>query len=294
LNTDVIQPAEFWSRPPIRTSRLERIGGASLFLVVTVVWIFGLVSGEQGSIAYEDFVILIAAIVSALSLVITGYLLGRWVYALWFVWIPGAAMTAAGFWMNPTPGGDETGGALIFLGPLVSLFGGLYLVPLIALGVWLRRRRETPDQGLPSPGPGRALSAPIGEVQLAPQLPPGEPSTFAARPGSRGKTAAVVLVWLVLSFFWIGVLALLGNLIHPAIAPLWFVSAVVLALAVAWWMLRARGEPSVVAALACWWFIASIFGPVALVMTLPWLHGFRHRSLGWITTAVSGEATSRV
>ena len=72
------------------------------------------------------------------------------------------------------------------------------------------------------------------------------------------------------------------------------VSAVVLALAVAWWMVRARGEPSVVAALACWWFVASIFGPAALIVILPWLRGFRHRSLGWITTAVSGEAASRV
>ena len=95
---------------------------------------------EQGSIAFEDFVVLIAA--GAVSLVLTGYLLGRRVYALWFVWIPGMAMTAAGFWMNPTPGGDETGGALIFLGPLVALFGGLYFVAVIALGVWLRRRRE--------------------------------------------------------------------------------------------------------------------------------------------------------
>jgi hypothetical protein len=137
----VIEPAAFWSRAPIRTSRLELIGGASLFLVVTVFWIFGLVSAEQDSITYEDFFVAIAAVLSAVSLVMTGYLLGRWVYALWFVWIPGVAMTAAGFWMNPTPGGDETGGALIFVGPLVALFGGLYFVPLIALGVWLRRRR---------------------------------------------------------------------------------------------------------------------------------------------------------
>ena len=104
----------------------------------------------------------------------------------------------------------------------------------------------------------------------------------------------MALIWLVLSVFWIGVLALLGNLVHPAIAPIWLGSAVVLALVVAWWMVRARSEPSVVAALACWWFLASIFGPAALIVTLPWLRGFRNRSLGWITTAVSGEAASRV
>ena len=148
----MIQPAKFWSRRPIRTSRLELIGGASLFLVVTALWIFGLVSAEQDSITYQDFFVAIASVLSAVSLVITGYLLRRWVYALAFVWIPGAAMTAAGFWMNPTPGGDETGGALIFVGPLVALFGGLYFVPLIALGLWLRRRRERVRPGFPSHG----------------------------------------------------------------------------------------------------------------------------------------------
>jgi hypothetical protein len=122
------------------------IGGATLFLVVTALWIFGLVSAEQNSVAYPDFFVVIAAVLSAVSLVITGYLLGRWEYALSFVWIPGAAMTAAGFLMNPTPGGDETGGALIFVGPLVALFGGVYFVPLIALGIWLRRMQE---EGLP-------------------------------------------------------------------------------------------------------------------------------------------------
>jgi hypothetical protein len=143
----VIQPTEFRSRPPTRASRLEQIGGASLFLVVTALWIFGLVSSEQGSIEYKGFLIVIAAGLSAVSLVITGYLLGRWVYALAFVWVPGAAMTAAGFLMNPTPGGDETGGGLIFLGPLVALFAGLYFVPLIAFGVWLRPRQETVPPG---------------------------------------------------------------------------------------------------------------------------------------------------
>ena len=143
----MIRPAEFRSRPPIPASRLEQIGGASLFLVVTALWIIGLVAAELGSMTYEDFLVLIAAGLSAVSLVVTGYFLGRWVYALLFVRVPGAAMTAAGFWMNPTPGGDETGGAFIFVGPLLALFGGLYFVPLIALGVWLRRSRETVHTG---------------------------------------------------------------------------------------------------------------------------------------------------
>ncbi len=96
-----------------------------------------------------------------------------------------------------------------------------------------------------------------------------------------------MLVWLVLGFFWLGVVVFLGDLIHPAIGPLWLASAVVLAFVVAWWMVRARRDPRAVAALACWWFVATIFGPAALVVTLPWFRGFRLRSLGWITFAVS-------
>jgi len=54
LVNGVIKPAEFRSRPPIRTSWLELIGGASLFLVVTALWIFGLVSAEQDSFLDES------------------------------------------------------------------------------------------------------------------------------------------------------------------------------------------------------------------------------------------------
>src|SRR5207247_4022522 len=61
---------------------------------------------------------------------------------------------------NPTPGGDETGGALIFLGPPVALFGGLYFVAVIALGVWLRRRRERGSPRLRFP-PNLTSPAPI-------------------------------------------------------------------------------------------------------------------------------------
>jgi hypothetical protein len=129
----VIPPGEFRSRPPILASRLEQIGGASLLLVVTVFWIFAL-SADTNSIAWDGSFELIAAVFSTISLVVTGYLLGQW-YVLGIVWIPGLAMTAVGFLIPSRDG-------LIFLGPLVALFGGLYFVPFIALGVWLRRSRR--------------------------------------------------------------------------------------------------------------------------------------------------------
>jgi hypothetical protein len=64
------------------------IGGASLFLVVTFLWIIGLVAAELGSIASGDLFVALVAALSAASLAATGYLLGRWEYSLaawWFV-----------------------------------------------------------------------------------------------------------------------------------------------------------------------------------------------------------------
>jgi hypothetical protein len=55
-------------------------------------------------------------------------------------------MMAPGFAMTPTPGGDEAGRGLIFFGGLLLIPGWpLNLLPLIAAGVYLRRRRVRRD-----------------------------------------------------------------------------------------------------------------------------------------------------
>ena len=119
----------------------DRIAGIALFLSVTVLWMLGWsASFEQGWIGYDDSVAVIAAVLSAVSLVITGYL-GRYRDALWLGWIPGATAMAIGFAMTPTPGGDETGGSMIFFGGLLLVPAWpLYFFPLMALGTWLRSR----------------------------------------------------------------------------------------------------------------------------------------------------------
>ena len=51
-------------------------------------------------------------------------------------------MMAIGFAMTPTPGGDETGGNMVFFGGLLLGLGWpFYFLPLIAIGGGLRRRR---------------------------------------------------------------------------------------------------------------------------------------------------------
>jgi hypothetical protein len=118
----------------------RRLVGVSLFLVVTACWVLGLAAWEQGWIVVSEFLFLAGAGASAVSLLLTGYL-GRTKDALWLGWIPGTTMMAVGFAMTPTPGGDETGGSLVFFGGLVLIGWPIYFFPLIALGVWLRRRR---------------------------------------------------------------------------------------------------------------------------------------------------------
>ena len=121
--------------------RARRAAGITLFLAVTACWMLGLASAEQNWIGYSDLVLLIAVFLSAVSLVITGYL-GRPWDALWLGWVPGVTMMAIGFSMSPEPGGDETGGGMVFVGGLVLIFGWpAYFFPLIALGAWLRGRR---------------------------------------------------------------------------------------------------------------------------------------------------------
>jgi hypothetical protein len=125
----------------IRPDRRERLVGISLFLAVTACWLLLSTSWEQGWIGYDNLFALIAAALSAVGVVITGYL-GRWRDAAWLGWIPGATMMAIGFAMNPTPGGDETGGSMVFFGGLLLGLGWpFYFLPLIAIGAGLRRRR---------------------------------------------------------------------------------------------------------------------------------------------------------
>lgn len=144
---DLIQPA--------LSSGLREAAGVTLFLVVTACWTFGLTSAELDWIGYSDAFVLLAAGLSVGSVVLTGYL-GRLRDALWLGWVPGAAILGIGISMTPDPGGDETGGAMIFIGGLVLLGWAFFFFPLIALGVFLRQRREkrtaaSPTQTLDRP-----------------------------------------------------------------------------------------------------------------------------------------------
>ena len=133
------------------SSRTKRVVGVVLFLVVTACWVFGLAAWEQGWIEVSDSAFAIAAGLSAVSVVLTGYL-GRTKDALWLGWMPGAAMMAVGFAMSPTPGGDETGGTMIFFGGLLLIPGwAIYFFPLIAAGAYIRSRRAkrlTPESSV--------------------------------------------------------------------------------------------------------------------------------------------------
>jgi hypothetical protein len=115
----------------------------------------GAAAWEQGWIAYDDLVVLVAAVLSTVSVVVTGYL-GRLVHALWIGWIPGTAMMAIGFAMTPTPGGDETGWTMVFFGGLLLGLGWpIFFFPLIAAGAGLRRR-HAPATTAPAPPRGSA------------------------------------------------------------------------------------------------------------------------------------------
>lgn len=129
----------------------------TLFLAVTAGWNLGLASAEQNWMRYEDLLLLVAAGLSAVSVVVTGYL-GRFRDALVLGWIPGATMVAIGFSMSPEPGGDETGGGMIFIGGLLLIPGWpLYFFPLIGLGVVLRGWRAGPPATTPGSPPGIGL-----------------------------------------------------------------------------------------------------------------------------------------
>jgi hypothetical protein len=123
------------------SSRTRRIVGVVLFLVVTACWVFVFAGLDLGWLDPGAATFAIAAGLSAVSVVLTGYL-GRTKDALWLGWIPGTAMVAAGIAMTPTPGDDEAGWSLIFFGGLTLIPGWpLYFFPLIATGAYIRSRR---------------------------------------------------------------------------------------------------------------------------------------------------------
>ena len=122
-------------------SKREHIAGIALFLSVTAAWmLYWSISFELGWIPYSDAVALVGVVLSALSLVVTGYL-GRYRDALLLGWIPGAAAIAIGIAMTPEPGGDETGWSMIWFGGLMLIpVWQVYFFPLMALGTWLHGR----------------------------------------------------------------------------------------------------------------------------------------------------------
>jgi len=97
--------------------RTERVVGVVLFLVVTACWVFVFAGLDLGWLDPSVSAFAIAAGLSAVSVVLTGYL-GRTKDALWLGWIPGTAMVAAGIAMTPNAGGNESGWSLIFFGGL--------------------------------------------------------------------------------------------------------------------------------------------------------------------------------
>jgi len=127
--------------PGDNPSRRNRAVGIALFLAVTACWLGGLALWEQGRLDASWIVLPVAAALSGVTVVVTGYL-GRALDALWLGWIPGATMMAVGFSMEPTPGGDETGGTMIFFGGLVLALGWpAFFFPLIVVGTEIRRMR---------------------------------------------------------------------------------------------------------------------------------------------------------
>ena len=123
------------------SSRTKRVVGVVLFLVVTACWVFGFAGLDRGWLEVSDSAFAIAAGVSAVSVVLTGYL-GRTKDALWLGWIPGTVMVAVGFAMTPMPGADEAGWSLVFFGGLLLIPGWpLFFFPLIAAGAYIRSKR---------------------------------------------------------------------------------------------------------------------------------------------------------
>jgi hypothetical protein len=125
--------------PSVKPSRRQEVAGIALFLAVTVGWTLWIAipdwdwDAPAGLTNPFDLGGLIAAVPSALSVVVTGYLIGRAVAAVWLGWIPGVLIMAVGFLFVDSLGG------LIFVGGLLLILGWpLYFLPLIGIGVGLR------------------------------------------------------------------------------------------------------------------------------------------------------------
>ena len=119
--------------------------------------------------------------------------------------------------------------------------------------------------------------------------------SVAHPPSSAGadKAIGVVIVWLMLGFLWLGALAALAGLVNSTVAGPWVVSAFVLAAVVAWWRWNSRRQRRTVAAIACWWTLATLGGPAAFVLALPVLGRFRVALLEWIAESVIGRGGGR-
>jgi hypothetical protein len=156
----------------------KRLAGVGLFLVVTACWVLGLVAAEQDWITWHDFALLIVAVLSAVSLVLAGYL-GRIMDAVWLGWIPGAVIMAVGF---------ATGSALIFIGGLVLIGWPIYFLPLIALGGLVADEAHGAGLAGPEAMSGPSRFDPLSDVPRATRgaapessRPPGSPR------GRRGR-----------------------------------------------------------------------------------------------------------
>jgi hypothetical protein len=126
--------------PSVKPSRREQVAGIALFLVVSGLWTLWLALVVAYSDVYPSWSLthplgvggLIAAVPSAASVVVAGYLLGRTMAAVQLGWIPGALMIAVGFM-------PLTVEELLFTGGLLLIFGWpVYFLPLIAIGAGLR------------------------------------------------------------------------------------------------------------------------------------------------------------
>jgi hypothetical protein len=85
-----------------------------------------------------------------LTVVLTGYLFGDLVAAVWLGWFPGALMMTVGFLASASA--TDNIGWLIFVGGLLLGLGWpLYFLPLIGIGVLLRGRRRKRLAAAPSP-----------------------------------------------------------------------------------------------------------------------------------------------
>jgi hypothetical protein len=113
--------------------------------------------------------------------------------------------------------------------------------------------------------------------------------TTRRRGGTNGTSVVIVVVWLAFGWLWLGVVLAVLDAINEDVGFLWFLAGSALAVVVLCWMVRGRGSPRRVGALACWWAGACVVAPFALVLLLPLGRPFRERSLQWVEGVLSRE-----